>query len=74
MIGKLYKMKDGRNIGIYQSQPLFKKHGKVIVNILDEDWNVILGDDDRPKTLLWTEDEFKIKRATGELEHVGYED
>ncbi len=40
--GTLAEMPDGRKVIIYDNQPLLKEHGKVIVHLIDDDYNLIM--------------------------------
>ena len=45
------RLQDGRVVVMYNKQPLFDK-GKIILNLVDNDFKPILGEDNIPKTLI----------------------
>jgi len=50
--GIIIKLPDERLCIVYRNQPLLKEKGKVILNLLNEDLQLIIGDDKKPKTLI----------------------
>lgn len=67
--GKIFKMKDGRTVVLYDFRPLLKQ-GKLVLNIVDEKMEM----DCAVQILLMSPADFNLKRATGELEHIGFVD
>lgn len=50
--GKLLKLPDGRICIMYDKQPLRESKGKIILHLVDDNHNRLMGEDGRPKTLL----------------------
>ena len=56
--GKLIRLKDGRKVIFYNNQPLMKEKGKIILHLVDENNNIIEGENKKPKTILKDADSF----------------
>jgi hypothetical protein len=46
------KLNDGRNVVVYHNQPLAKEKGKIILNLIDEKYNLIKDENGKPKTII----------------------
>lgn len=50
--GVIAKLPDDRIVIIYNKQPLAKDKGKIILNLVDEKYNLIKGEDGKPKVII----------------------
>lgn len=50
--GIIIKLIDGRRCIVYDKQPLAKERGKIILNLVDENLNLINNDDGKPKIII----------------------
>lgn len=62
--GTLALMPDGRKVVIYDKQPLLKEQKKVVVHLMGDDFNLIQGEDGKPKTLLFDLADYNEKIKT----------
>ena len=49
--GVIVKLPDNRMVIVYDNQPLAKEKGKIILNVVDEKYNLIKGEDGKPKVI-----------------------
>ena len=49
--GKIVKLSDNRMVIVYDKQPLAKERGKIILNLVDEKYNPIKGEDGKSKII-----------------------
>ncbi len=70
--GIIVKLPDGRICIVYNNQPLLKTKRTIILNLVDEFYNLIIGPEGKPKTIIKTEPEFieLMKKS----ETIGYID
>lgn len=69
--GTIAKLADGRRCIIYTEQPLLKARGKVILNLVDENNNLLM-DNNRPKTIIKDVAIYNEEMQAAEL--IGYVD
>jgi hypothetical protein len=50
--GVIAKLPDDRMVIVYRDQPLLEKKGKVILSLIDENYSLILGEDNKPKIII----------------------
>lgn len=50
--GIIAKLPDNRMVIVYYKQPLAKEKGKIILNLVDEKYNLIKGEDGKPKVII----------------------
>ncbi len=50
--GIIAKLPDGRKVIIYDKQPLIKEKGKVVLNLVDDDYNIIVDNIGNPKIII----------------------
>lgn len=50
--GIIAKLHDNRVVIVYYKQPLAKEKGKIILNLVDEKYNLIKGEDGKPKVII----------------------
>jgi len=50
--GIIAKLHDNRVVIVYDKQPLAKEKGKIILNLVDEKYNLIKGEDGKPKVII----------------------
>lgn len=55
--GTLALLPDGRKAVIYNDQPLLKSHGKIVVHLMGDDYNLIV-ENGKEKTLLFDVDKY----------------
>jgi hypothetical protein len=50
--GIIIRLPDNRMVIVYDRQPLAKEKGKIILNLVDENHNLIKGEDGKPKVIM----------------------
>ena len=50
--GIIVKLPDERICIVYNNQPLAKEKGKIILNLVEEKYNPIKGEDNKPKVIM----------------------
>lgn len=70
--GIIVKLPDNRMVIVYNKQPLAKEKGKIILNLVDEKYNLIKGEGGEPKVIIKDIHTYKeeMKKAT----LIGYVD
>jgi hypothetical protein len=70
--GIIAKLPDNRMVIVYDKQPLVKEKGKIILNLVDEKHNLIIGESGEPKVIIKDIHTYKeeMKKAT----LIGYVD
>lgn len=69
--GQLIKLSDGRMGIIYNDQPLFKQ-GKIVINLVNDDYTLILDDNGKPKILVKGKAEYEELMKDAKL--IGFVD
>ncbi len=71
--GSVYVMQDGRKVIVYNDQELMKTTNTVIINLIDDNYNLIRDDvTKKPKILLRKIGDFKDVQATWKF--IGFVD
>lgn len=69
--GTLARLSDGRQVIIYNSQPLIATKSKVVLTLLNEDLSIALDENKKPRTILLGNVEFDIKCSQREIVAFG---
>lgn len=70
--GAIVQLADGRKVIVYNNQPLLKMAKKVILNLIDENYNCIKGDDGKPKVIIKDISAYNVEMKAAKL--IGYVD
>lgn len=69
--GFIAKLPDGRTVIVYDKQPLLKAKGKVVLHVVDEKFEHVMGDNG-PKTIL--KDVHVYNEEMVAAKHLGFVD
>ena len=58
--GRIYKVDDDRIVIHYNEQPLYECQGITIFNLVDEDYNLLLNDEQKPRILMKKKETLQI--------------
>jgi len=72
--GIILKLPDERMVIVYDKQPLLKENGKVIMNLVDEKYNLIKDENDKPKIIMKDVDQYNIENQNKINRLIGYVD
>lgn len=63
--GKIFKLIDGRKVIVYDDQPILNKN-KVLLHLVDENYELIMNENDKPKTIFKNYDDLlnELKKAS----------
>lgn len=70
--GILVKLPDNRKVIVYHNQPLQEEKGKIILNLVDDNYRHIIGENDRAKILIWDLSYYNLVMEGAKL--IGYVD
>ena len=70
--GIIFKLPDNRICIAYNKQPLLEERGKIILNLVDEDYNLLKHENGKPKVLIKSVDLYNEEAHTWKL--MGYVD
>jgi hypothetical protein len=71
--GKLIKLKDGRKVILYNNQPLIKS-GRVVLHLIDDDYNIQTDETGKAKTILKNIEEWNEENRQGLHKGIGMVD
>jgi len=57
--GQIIKLKDGRVVIMYNSQPLLKAYQKVVLHLVDENYNWLKDEKGHPKRLIFDNEKYQ---------------
>jgi hypothetical protein len=68
--GRIIKLPDQRLVIVYDNQPLAKSKGKIILNLVDEKYNLIKYENSKPKIIMKDISSYNEEIKTSTL--IGY--
>lgn len=72
-VGRLIQLQDGRNVIMYNKQPLIDK-GQVLLHLVDHDYNHMFTESGKPSTLIRDAKIFMEEFKAGLHKHIGMVD
>ena len=72
--GIILKLPDERNVIVYTKQPLLEEKGKVIMNLVDENLNLIKDETGKPKIIIKSVEQYNLENENRINTVVGFVD
>ncbi len=70
--GIIAKLPDGRTVIVYDNQPLAEVKGKILLNLVDDKYNLIKNEDGKPKVIIKDISDYNEEMQAATL--IGYVD
>ena len=72
--GILLELADKRKVIVYNDQPLLETKGVVVLNLIDDEYKLILNEQEKPKTILKTVHKYNLENQNELNKVIGYVD
>lgn len=72
--GIILKLPDERTVIVYTKQPLLKEKGKVIMNLVDEKYNLIKDENGKPKIVIKSIEQYNLENQNQVNMVIGFVD
>ncbi len=72
--GKVIQLNDGRVCILYDAQPMLKLNGKLVLNLVDGEYNHLIGQSGKDRVMLRDESEYNADCKKGLIKLLGYVD
>lgn len=70
--GQIIQLPDKRFCIVYNEQPLIEAKGKIILHLVDENYNPQIGNNDKPRILIWDSNIYRQEMQNAKV--IGYVD